>query len=401
MSRLATFAAAIESGASPKEAAALAKVVTVNFNKRGEWGPNMNAVWLFSNANIQGTRNVAHSLLYSPHKKQVWALMGGAVALGIMAGLMSGDDDDLLSDSDRTKSLTFKFGDNKVTIPMPWGYGFFVGMGQLTAQSMKHPEKRDDIAVRMAGLTMAHFSPLGNPIPDGELNAKDLVNMLPTAPKPFAQAAINRSFAGGPLYPESPFREEPDSEKAWRKTDGTLYDKTAKFINDATGGDAVREGFVSVSPESIKLGVSTITGGVGRLLVDLVSLPMSIVDGTTKPEGIPVFKSFYGKIDSDEYLKRLYSQADEAGKAYKDFRTYIRIGDADSAKLMVKEERLMISLGKMSSDYMEQISALRDEERRIRESDYSRGDKKLRLDNIEAIKVRMATQFNDQLKSAQ
>src|SRR3546814_6276716 len=94
MTRIAVFKSALDSGLTVDQAGQLAKHASTNFNTRGEWGPNINAAWLFANAGIQGTRNVGHALLFSPHKQQVWTLMGGLVMLGVMAGLMSDEDDD-------------------------------------------------------------------------------------------------------------------------------------------------------------------------------------------------------------------------------------------------------------------------------------------------------------------
>ena len=399
MSRLATFKAAVDSGMSDADAANLAKHVTVNFNTRGEWGPNINAVWLFANANIQGSRNLGHALLYSKHKKQVWALAGGLFSLGIMAGLMGDDDDDLVSENERGRFLIFKIGDTVIKWPMPYGWGAFVGLGQLFAQAMKHPESHDKIAVEMADLTMQHFSPIGNPFAGGTSDMSGVVNLLPTAPKPLAQAAFNRSAFGGPLYPNYPYDDTvPDSEKAWRTTKGSGYDMIAKWLNDVSGGDAVQEGGVSVSPESIKLGVSTVGGGVGRLIADLISLPFKVASGETTAKDIPVAKSLFGQITEDEYMRRFHEQAQKAKEAYRLFRNYQTKSPKDVSAYYA-ENKLIVSLGKMAEKYGEYLRKLREREDYIKlNSKMSETKKRLELERIDAERKRIATEFNRRVK---
>ena len=82
MTRIAVFKSALDSGLTENQAGQLAKHASTNFNTRGEWGPNVNAAWLFANAGIQGTRNVGHALMFSERRGQVQALMVGMVMMG-------------------------------------------------------------------------------------------------------------------------------------------------------------------------------------------------------------------------------------------------------------------------------------------------------------------------------
>jgi hypothetical protein len=43
---------------SPKQAASLAKNVTVNFNRKGTAGPLINSLYLFFNASMQGNARI-------------------------------------------------------------------------------------------------------------------------------------------------------------------------------------------------------------------------------------------------------------------------------------------------------------------------------------------------------
>lgn len=397
MTRLAVFKSAIESGMTPQQAGLLAKHASTNFNQRGEWGPNMNAAWLFSNAGIQGTRNVGHALFFSPHKVQVWALMSGMIALGLMAGLVSDDDDDLVDDQSRQRALTFKIGDSQVSLPLPWGFGFFAGFGQYLAQFLKHPEKRDKIAVMMANLTMNHFFPFGNPLSGGEAKIGNLSNITPTAIRPFANAATNTSPFGGPLYPENQFdKTQPDSEKQWRRTKGSGYDATAKWLNELTGGDVAREGAISISPELLKLGVSTLFGGLGKLVSDSASL---LVSDDIQSKNVPVVKNIYRSVDADSYLQRFYKDSEDAANAYKVYRTYLKAGKINEAREYLLEEHAYVTMGKTVTLYSKYMKALRDQEDQIKLSDISDSEKSLRIKALDAKRKMIAEKFNARLKS--
>ena len=80
--RVATFRAVIEAGGTDAEAASAAANVTVNFNRRGEMGQQLSALYLFFNPNVQGTQVLLDTLLNSPHKAQAWAAAGPLPGLG-------------------------------------------------------------------------------------------------------------------------------------------------------------------------------------------------------------------------------------------------------------------------------------------------------------------------------
>jgi len=401
MSRLATFKAAVDSGLSDAEAAMLAKHVTVNFNTRGEWGPNMNAVWLFSNAGIQGTRGIGHALIYSKHRKQVWALSSGLMMLGMIASLMGDDDDDLIDDADRGKALTFRVGDTQFKWQLPYGWGFFGGMGQLFAQAMKHPEKQDLLAVKMADVTMQHFSPWGNLFTGGTAEMENVIQVVPTIAKPEFQIAFNQSAFGGPLFPENPYDQiKPDSEKAWRSTKGTGYDVVAKWMNEVSGGDATQSGGVSVSPETLKLRISTIFGGVGRLVTDTIALPTKMATGEEiSHKNIPVWKSFFADIDSDDHQRRFHEQAAEAKEAYAIHNSYQRKEDIEGAKVHKAEHKAMIKLGEMAESYTDDLKKIRDYEDMVKAaSDLTASEKKMKLEMLDQRRIKLTTKYNNKFK---
>ena len=63
-------------GKTPSQAASIAKNLTTNFDRKGEYGQMVNALYLFYNAAIQGTHRTA-KMLQNP---KVWGYMGGVTA---------------------------------------------------------------------------------------------------------------------------------------------------------------------------------------------------------------------------------------------------------------------------------------------------------------------------------
>ena len=68
-------------GQTPSQAASIAKNLTTNFDRKGEYGQMVNALYLFYNAAIQGTHRTA-KMLQNP---KVWGYMGGGVVAVALA----------------------------------------------------------------------------------------------------------------------------------------------------------------------------------------------------------------------------------------------------------------------------------------------------------------------------
>jgi hypothetical protein len=115
----------------------MAKEVTVDFNRRGEWGTAMNAMYLFYNASIQGSARMLRAML-DPRNKRLRKLVAGTVAFAAAQDVLNrtassiGDDDDERSDYDRIPDhvkdrnliiwdLTGKHGERLLQDPTPLG----------------------------------------------------------------------------------------------------------------------------------------------------------------------------------------------------------------------------------------------------------------------------------------
>ena len=366
--RLATFKAAIDSGYSDMQAASLSSNVTVNFTKRGELGQQLGAMYLFANANIQGTANIFKTLTESNYKGQAWGIVGGIVALSFMATMMGGDDgeDDLVSDYEKERNISIDIGDGKrITIPVAYGWSWFKDIGRAMAQ-MANGGDAEKISTKLASSFLGNFSPVGNPIPGGEFSGDNaLVAFAPTATKPFIMPTMNKGAFGTPLMPESPFKpNQPDSEKVYRKTRGGWQDDIAKGLNSMTGGDSATSGWIDVSPETIKNTINYIAGGAGRFVTDSADdTVMALSDNESVTlDKFPIAKSFVKSESIDDYRRRFYTQSGDVAKVVEQLATYKKNGEMDDFKELYSEKGKLIALNKQATATKKMLQNLRDRE---------------------------------------
>ncbi|HET7301292.1 MAG TPA: LPD38 domain-containing protein, partial [Oleiagrimonas sp.] len=128
--RLAAYTALRKRGWSIDKAAAYAKDLTVNFNRKGQWGSIMNSLFLFYNAAVQGTRRGV-TLMKNP---KVQGFLGALATLQASqtALLMSRQNQDGISDWDaipewkkqRALIIALPGKGHYFALPMPYEFGF-------------------------------------------------------------------------------------------------------------------------------------------------------------------------------------------------------------------------------------------------------------------------------------
>ncbi|MCP5244887.1 MAG: hypothetical protein H6937_02505 [Burkholderiales bacterium] len=398
--RLATFKTAVESGESDQQAAMLSKDL-MNFNRKGEMANQMGALYLFFNPGMQGAHIVGEALFTSPHRKQVWALLGALTTLSfVLAELARGGDDDdreweNTPDYIKDRNLIFNFGDKQVTVPVAYGFGIFHAMGNYLSD-LNHGADKSEIAVKLASGVFENFSVFGNPILENdEGNEIRLDQLLPTFPKIIMAPGINLDGLGRQIHPTKYQDSVPDSQLMWRSVRGTAYEDIAHFMNDITGGSQYNPGAIDVSPNTIKYWVTSLTGGAGRFVSDITTGSMNAAEGVEPElENIPVLRKFIrepGVNDSrgafHKARKEAQSAAERAGKA-------LRNGDMPEYTKMMSELQPIIEIAKYARDAQKMASMARDEVMRIQlDTDMSKAEKKLRIKEIELQEQRVYDQF--------
>ena len=287
--RLSTYIAARENGVSRAKAAQLAKNVTVNFNKHGEYGQALNAVYLFFNASIQGTMRLGRSLLGSkPARpdgiKESWMkrrtnaqkIASGLVVfngmLTIIARAMSGEDEDgvlfydKIPDYVKERNMIIMIDEqNYIKIPMPYGFNIFANLGSAAVDVAEGGKEIDEAMLFLGNSFMGAFSPVSF----GQ--SKDLFTSVgkgatPTVLRPLVEIMTNETYFGGPVYAEqSPYSAaKPESSMSFRSP--RAMQQFFSWMNEATGGSKDVPGAIDMNPDKFWHIFDYYLGGAGQFV---------------------------------------------------------------------------------------------------------------------------------------
>jgi DNA repair protein RadC len=366
--RLATFMAMEDAGKTVAQSASMAKNVTVNFNRKGELTPQLGGLYLFFNPNVQGTARLWQSLAGkdTKHKKQTWALVGSMAGAALAIAMMNrGDDEDeweAIPDSVKDRNLIIPLGNKrKLTIPLPYGYSFFVSLANRL-DAVMHGESAEKASIRLASAVFENFSPVGNPVGD-DPKLENTLLLLPTALKIPALPAANLSGFGGQMRPEYD-RSQPDNEKMWRGTRGSMYDKASQAISggaESIGiGSRYENDWADISPETIKYLVKTLTGGTGGFLADSASL-LNVMASGSVPEisEVPFVRSGMRESTVKDARARFHELGNEAKEHVAAWKRAVDAGD-DKAATEYEQDGELMAMGEMLEGYRKQAKSLRD-----------------------------------------
>lgn len=160
----------------------------------------------------------------------------------LIMSLTGGDDDDYwnLPAWVRRNNLVVKFPytENFVTIPLAQEFRVFYGLGECaTACMLGHGGEHPAMEVRDQFLDLLPLSFTG-------AGGNVAVNFAPTLLQPLMQLDKNIDFTGKPIWRENQGNEyEPSFQKAYSGTPKWLV-KSSELLNDVTGGDAHRRGWI-------------------------------------------------------------------------------------------------------------------------------------------------------------
>lgn len=325
--RLAAYKNARERGMSKQAAASLAKNLTVNFNRRGTFGPAMNAAYLFYNASVQGTVRLLTALRSKRARRLLYGVMASGAAVEMLNAMVSGYDDDEESYYDKIphyekeRNLIIMMPGSKqyVKIPLPYGYNVFWEGGRTAAEIARRGGKSWQESAFNLFLTAANsFNPVGG--------ADSLINLVaPTVMDPIVDLEMNEDFTGAPIMPEqNPFDSpEPDHNRYFSSVE-PHWKEVAHTLNKLSGGDDVVPGSVSVSPETLEYLFGYTVGGAGRFVERVGGLPAKLVDPDheTTVNDFPFARRMVGEVspwlDKGLYYDRI-AQVDQAIDYTKDY----------------------------------------------------------------------------------
>ena len=394
--RLSVYQAMIESGRTRNEAASLAKNATVNFNRKGELGKQANALFLFYNAGVQGTAAIAHAHMKGKYKGQARALSMSLVGLGYMMSLLaaSGDEDEYedVSESERSRNMLIDTGDGFVKIPVPYGYGFFWNAGRVLADAQRKGDA-GKLPWQLATSFVQEMTPFGNAVAGSEPSAKQaFLYSMPTVVQIVGSPVLNQTGMGGPMMPESGFDpHQPDRDKMWRQTRGSMADTLAGAL-EAAGLD--------VSPETIKHYGRTFTGGAGTFLTtvaDGASLTLSGAELETSE--VPFLRKMYMVPDVRGSRARYNEAKNEATKYMSDYRRAVKAENLDLAEQIAVDNQEMLQAAKMAQGFSKLASAQRDMIDNIRlKGNYSKAEERSLVKQLETQERELYREYLDELK---
>jgi hypothetical protein len=293
--RLSVYQVAIKNGLNKDDAAVLAKTISVNFNKRGAWVQEANALYAFFNSAVQGTARTLETLRGPAGKK----IIAGGLSIGVIQALalaMAGFDDEQPPPFVRDKNLIIPIpGTDKkyISSPMPLGLNVLPNIGRILTEIMLNGGKNAD--KKLGHLMLAildSFNPFGSSESVAQL-------ISPTFADPIIGLAENRDSFGRPIYKKDRDTSPSPGHTRAKDTASTFSKETSRFLNFLSGGNEDRKGSFSPTPDQIDYVIGQITGGVGRELMKIDQSLRSLGSGEELPPyKIPVVGRFYGDAAS-------------------------------------------------------------------------------------------------------
>lgn len=312
--RLSTYIAMRKRGMSVEQSALAARSITVDFNLKGEKGPLINALWLFSNASIQGTARLL-TALKSP---KVRALAAGITALSFgnaeMNRQLAGDDPDdkrnrydKIPPNEKQRNMIFMGvgpDGQHVMIPIPYGYNVFWSMGQA-ASSAIHGDPAEG-ALTVAEAIISSFNPIGGQAGDW------FQGLVPTAARLPADLWKNMNYLGQPIVPEEKYG--PPKAMAFRHFKSTTG--AAKAVSETasklTGGSPYHPGLVDIAPDQLDYIFEYVTGGAGRTVSRAVNIAAKMFTrDPIKAREIPFVRRLYGELHESGDMSAFYDSMEK------------------------------------------------------------------------------------------
>jgi hypothetical protein len=270
--RLAFFKHAIEDlGMTDAEAAAAAKDLTVNFERRGDYGNILNAWFMFSNAGLQGSNRAYRGMKRPKIRRLIYKAFAAQVGWSMVVRAMMGQDDDgedlydKLPPHERDLNFIIPLPDGgRFTIPLPRVYSSVNSAANNLADVLTGNIEPGEATGRLFNSVVQEFSPVD--MGQGALEIVGNVGIpLPTPLQLPVQLWTNRDWKGSPIRPQKWDPLAPDSSLAWDDSPAWLVN-TMKGLNRWTGGTDYKPGLVDVSPETVEHVFEVIGGGLGASL---------------------------------------------------------------------------------------------------------------------------------------
>lgn len=382
--RLSVFETMLEKGFSRDRAAYIAKELTINFNKKGKWGPAMNALYMFSNAATQGTATMARSLTSPTVRKTA---MGMFIAGALLEGY-----DDYFSDKDEQgnsyyekiiKGQPWVANNNYVMmiphtngaaikIPQSRGWSLFFNLGRNAARVALGKQHPWSVAPGFLQNAISAFNPIGE-----ENNPEYMA--IPSLLRPVAEVLGNKDWTGANIHPSGgPGNQSfpPPSSQAFPSTTPQSQ-MFSQFMHKLTGGDEATPGKLEIYPGDLDYLFSAYMGGAGKTMSEAGNLlgwglapeQMQLTQDKLRVADIPLVRQF--ALNTTDYANTRAYQAEAAPYITIEsaYRNAERTGDDDALKALTLKYPNELMLGQMVGDYQREIVSTQREISKIQQQE--------------------------------
>ncbi len=300
------------------QAASLAKNLTINFNRKGNAGDLVNAIYLFFNASVQGTANFARGLFgpkMNPFSPEASRVKQGAVTSLIMFGALSALRAEEESEEnpetgrsyyseipnyikERNIVVMAEDGKDYYTIPLPYGYNVFHVLGQNVFEMSNGHISPMEATSNITSAFLGSFSPV-------EFSAP-----VPTITQPFLEIARNKNFFGSPIYRENfpTGTQIPESQLSMSATKAP-FKWMANLANSLTGGNEQEPGAVDISPDVLEHLADFMLGGAGSFFTRNINAIQKWQKGEDlEVRDMPFIRRIKGEPNERESMSDFYER---------------------------------------------------------------------------------------------
>ena len=344
--RFSAYYNARKRGVSVKQASSLAKNLTVNFNRKGEVGAGLNALFMFANASIQGSANVLRALFTrknsAAHKlnpaswtltqKMAVGAIGASYSMAHLMSFLGGEDEDGTPYYDKipdhikatnfilmTGELNDKGDPIYYTVPMPYGYNALMNMGTALYDANHTDKRKLDVWSNMLSSTLSAFSPLGLEESDSGFNSL-VRTLMPTLAKPAIEVMANENFFGGQIVKDYGYKSgKANAHLGDDRTWEWVKDFTV-WMNDVSGGSVHRSGAIDITPQKIQHVLSFVGGAATQTVLRSTDLADKVSRGkSVNANDIPLLRRFYKTYERKSGIYQFYGTLRKLNEYNADF----------------------------------------------------------------------------------
>ena len=333
--RLSVYREALAEGVSRNKAAVLAKEASINFNKMGKGSPVSNALWMFSNASVQGSAKMLRAMRNPKVAAGVLAILGGSLA--VVSDWNDKVDPkwrDKVNKWDKLNGVNVVIpttdGSIKyVTVPISWGLKpIKVAFDQIDNITSGQSSDVTDAVSSIFAAIVEGYNPSGG---------TDAISAItPSILDVPVDIGRNKSWTGGKIKPDWN-NAAPESIKYF----DSLKDKLSGrlFIK---GTKALGEYGIEVSPADLNYAFEQYIGGTGRFAGKSLNTLIGMMEGDVKTKEIPFASRFYRSTPKEEIR--------ESGETFKKLKDILSKQSKEDFYLNQEAALVFDSLKNMDED---------------------------------------------------